>query len=617
MKRLLAALAVSAFALTLFGGVAAAAEGGAAVSPVARLPFPERGFVVDLPQDIDVRDGVTVTENGRPVRRLEVTPLSASGLRAGIVLALDASESMAGKPLEAALAAAREFVARRQPGQLIGLVLFDGDVRVLEAPTEDEGALQAALAVPPELSYGTRIHDGVDRSLDLLRQSRLSTGSIVVLSDGADLGSRKSLEAVVADAARQHVRVFTVGLRSGAFKADALRAMADGTGGRHAEARTSADLAGIYRTLGRRFAREYLIQYRSDAPAESRVDVRIAIGGMGTLHADYLAPTPSRIEPYQRSLLTRFLLSSASIFALALLGAALVAWAVMKIVQPQHTKLVERISEFSSPVIAFAQEPELDPVGWGERARYTRGWWARLDRDLEIARIAMPARTVVAWTLTATALAVFVLAIVSPIVALLGLLTPVISRTLIKRKLRKLREEFADQLPTNLQVLASALRAGHSFNGALDVVLENAQEPARSELGRIVREDRFGIPPEESIRTVAERMANRDLEQVALLAELQRTSGGNSAEVLDTVVDTIRERAEIRRLVRTLTAQGRMARWILTALPIVLAGFQAVMNPELMSVLFETRGGQIMLVVASLMVFAGSIFIQRIVDIDV
>ena len=67
-------------------------------------------------------------------------------------------------------------------------------------------------------------------------------------------------------------------------------------------------------------------------------------------------------------------------------------------------------------------------------------------------------------------------------------------------------------------------------------------------------------------------MANRDIEQVALLAELQRTSGGNSAEILDTVVGTIRERAEIRRLVGTLTAQGRMARWILTALPIFLTG---------------------------------------------
>ena len=112
-------------------------------------------------------------------------------------------------------------------------------------------------------------------------------------------------------------------------------------------------------------------------------------------------------------------------------------------------------------------------------------------------------------------------------------------------------------------------------------------------------------------------MANRDIEQVALLAELQRTSGGNSAEILDTVVGTIRERAEIRRLVLTLTAQGRMARWILTALPIVLTGFLWLVHPEVMANFFRSSNGQIALLVAALMVAAGSFVIQRIVDIDV
>ena len=112
-------------------------------------------------------------------------------------------------------------------------------------------------------------------------------------------------------------------------------------------------------------------------------------------------------------------------------------------------------------------------------------------------------------------------------------------------------------------------------------------------------------------------MANRDIEQVALLAELQRTSGGNSAEILDTVVGTIRERAEIRRLVATLTAQGRMARWILTALPIVLTGFLWLVHPDVMANFFGSSNGQIALLVAALMVAAGSILIQRIVDIDV
>jgi len=112
-------------------------------------------------------------------------------------------------------------------------------------------------------------------------------------------------------------------------------------------------------------------------------------------------------------------------------------------------------------------------------------------------------------------------------------------------------------------------------------------------------------------------MDNRDLEQVALVAELQRQSGGNMAEVLDRVVETIRSRTDLRRLVRTLTAQGRMARWILTSLPVFLALFLTLLNPHYMSPLFSSNGGQIALVFAGLSITAGSYVIKRIVDIKV
>jgi len=190
-----------------------------------------------------------------------------------------------------------------------------------------------------------------------------------------------------------------------------------------------------------------------------------------------------------------------------------------------------------------------------------------------------------------------------------------VARTIVRWKLRGLREEFADALPAALQVLASALRAGHSFSGALGVMVENTHEPARSELRRVAHDEQLGVAPEVAIRRMADRMANRDLEQVALLA--QRTSGGNSAEVLDTVVETIRERGELRRLILTLTAQGRMARWILTALPIGLAAFLWLMQPEIMNPFLESTLGQVALLVAALMVAAGSVLIQRIVDIEV
>jgi tight adherence protein B len=148
-------------------------------------------------------------------------------------------------------------------------------------------------------------------------------------------------------------------------------------------------------------------------------------------------------------------------------------------------------------------------------------------------------------------------------------------------------------------------------------MVDNADEPSQRELRRVLADDQLGLPVDEALRHVADRMTNRDLQQVALLSELQRTAGGNAAEVLDTVVETIRERADIRRLLRTLTAQGRMARWILTAIPVVVAAFLTLIQPDVMSPLYTTTGGHVALLIATLMVVAGSICIQRIVDIEV
>ena len=150
---------------------------------------------------------------------------------------------------------------------------------------------------------------------------------------------------------------------------------------------------------------------------------------------------------------------------------------------------------------------------------------------------------------------------------------------LLNRKLVALRRKFADQLPDNLEVLASALRAGHSLAGALSVVVSDAAEPSHREFRRVVSNDQLGIPLEEALEETVRRMANRDLEQVVLIASLQRRAGGDAAEVLDRVTETVRGRQEVRRLVRTLTAQGRLARWIVTILPLALFALLSSSTP--------------------------------------
>jgi len=112
-------------------------------------------------------------------------------------------------------------------------------------------------------------------------------------------------------------------------------------------------------------------------------------------------------------------------------------------------------------------------------------------------------------------------------------------------------------------------------------------------------------------------MKSRELEQVALVGALQRETGGNTAEVLDQVTDTIRERFELQRTVQTLTAQGRMSRWVLTALPLFLLLVITVINPSYMSVMYDSTGGRVVLVLSGISVICGSFVIKRIVNIKV
>ena len=612
-------LAGLAGALVLSGAGAAATTSEVQVVPVTRLPFPERGYVVSVPKAADLdANSIVVREDGLKVSGVRVDPLAGSGLRFGVVLALDASESMTGEPAAAAVRSARAFVSHRTDTQEIGIVAFNSRISVLRTPTRDGAALQRALAAPPRIAYGTHINDALMRSLRLLRQARLSAGSIVLLSDGQEVGSTIPLDRVLSAAKEQQVRIFTVGLRSKAFDPKPLEEVAEQTGGAFIEARSAAELVSIYDELGAQLAGEYLVRYRSAARPMSQVEVAIEVAGAGNAATTYVAPTPSRLPPYHRSFASKFLLSPGSPLVVSLFFGALVCLLLFLLARRPKTTVVDRVRTFATGPRTPRRELGIAEVLRGPvRNQKTRGWWERLERDLKLARMTVTPQQVVMMSLGGASAVVLLAAVLSmPVLGLLGLASPLLARTLIRRKLKAVRDEFAEQFPANLQVLASALRSGNSFNGALGVVVDNAHEPARSELAQVLQDDRLGVLPEVAIRKIARRMANRDVEQVALLAELQRTSGGNSAEVLDTVVATIRERADLRRLVMTLSAQGRMARWILTALPAVGAGIMWVIQPQVMVNFFTSGGGQVALVIAVTMVIAGSLVIQRIIDIE-
>jgi tight adherence protein B len=307
----------------------------------------------------------------------------------------------------------------------------------------------------------------------------------------------------------------------------------------------------------------------------------------------------------------------------ALLVSALVAAAAMLILRPQNHTLTRRMSEFvtlSRPEKAerSAQTRPESLLRHAEKPLENVGAWQRFKEELEISEVRMPAVQIVLWTVVGMVLAAWLIAVVTePIFAVFALWIPWAVRSALKRKLRKKREAFAEQLPDNLQVLSSALRSGHSLVGALSVVVEESPEPSRSEFRRVIADEQLGVPLEDALGVVVQRMDNNDLEQVALVAALQRKTGSSAAEVLDRVIETVRERFELRRLVNTLTAQGRLSRWIVSLLPPALMLVISLINPHYLDPLFRTPGGRLLLVVGAFLVIMGSLVIKRIVEIKV
>ncbi len=621
-------IATAVFALLAFplAALPASATNGIAISDAGSARFPDRAYVLSLPTGMYLDASRTeVRENGKLVSQVAIVPANAAAPgQFASVLVIDTSKSMRGGAIEDALAAARAFANHRSPAQQLAIVAFNSAAKVLIPFTADEARIDGALAVRPALAPGTHIYDAVMAAIQLLDEAGVAAGSVVVLSDGADTGSSPTPAEVAARAQGAHVRVFTVGLRSSRFDPEPLRGLADQAGGEYSEASSSKDLEPIFDALGLKLANEYLLRYRSEARADADVQVAVVVDGLeGVATIGYHTPSGAGAAdaPFHLSVGERFFGSEAGMVSAALFAALFVALAVAAILRPQTRTLRLRMAEFVTLAAADDVEPGGLPrpkVERAERSFERTRWWTRFKEELDLADIRTPPTYIVFGALAGTLFAAWVFyAIGGLLVAWVALAVPLAVRAAIQRKLERKRRKFADQLPDNLQVLSSALRAGHSLVGALSVVVEDCPEPSRAEFRRVIADEQLGIPLEDSFNVVATRMGSSELEQIALVAALQRETGGNTAEVLDRVAETIRGRFELKRLVSTLTAQGRMSRWVVSFLPVGLLLLITSISPAYMRPLYVNPVGRVLLVVAAVMIVAGSLVIRRIVDIKV
>jgi tight adherence protein B len=186
----------------------------------------------------------------------------------------------------------------------------------------------------------------------------------------------------------------------------------------------------------------------------------------------------------------------------------------------------------------------------------------------------------------------------------------------LRARINAARRRFEEDLPDLLQLLSSSLRSGLSLSAALDVVVADGRQPMVGEIRRVLSAARLGEPIEAGFAEVADRMKSQDFEWVALAIQIQKEVGGNLADILKTTADTVRQRAFLKRQVRTLSAEGRLSAYILMALPSAVGAFVTVLNPDYIRPLWTTAPGVLLSVGAIVAKTIGWFWMRATVRID-
>jgi tight adherence protein B len=523
-----------------------------------------------------------------------------------VILVVDTSGSMRGDPIAALKAAASQFIAQLGPNLRVAVVEFDTTPRVLAPVSEDRAA---ALAAVQGLDAGgnTALWDALITAADLVQDR---PAYVVALSDGEDNASGADREAAVAALAGAGAPLYALSLDTDVADRAALADVVDRVGGELFAAEDPAALAAMYDQVGSRLSN--LWQLRFTPSHTSPQPLVVALAGVDeAAPAVEVAPTTSAAAPTEAALRVPTVDGWARhglwLGPALLLAAAGFGWAL--VVRRDVPRL-----QLSAVTDDGGLRGRLVDVADRAIPASSR---SSLDRALEAADANLrPGELVVGVSGAALLMSLAGWAFLGIGGLALGVAAPLVARLEVSRRAKRRRTRFAEQLPDTLALLASSLRVGKAVPQALELVASDAPEPTAAEFRRVMIEARIGRDLVDALSRVSERTDSEDFAWVARAVEINRELGGDLAEVLDNVAETIRDRAQIARQVRSLSAEGRLSAWVLMGLPVGVAVLVSRLNPGYLDPLFTETTGRF-LVGGGLAMFAiGGLWVRRVVNLQ-
>ncbi|MEK6275727.1 MAG: type II secretion system F family protein [Actinomycetota bacterium] len=569
-----------------------------------------------------------LTENGRPV---QINAAQNLGRAKSVVVAIDHSQSMRGKPLANAVAAARAFIAAKPQADRVAVTTFATEPLFLTAfstnGSDADGALRSIHVDPVQ---GTTLYDGIVAAASQLDEEPLPARVIIVVTDGNETRSDASLNQAIAAARGVGASVYVVAIESPKFNPDPLKQLAAQTGGAYRGTSSSATLSQQYAAIAAELRRTWWLTYATSARPGDSATLRAYANGSGSHPSVLELPgnlgstsgeaNPSRLLPnvfYETVLGTQVM---ALISFLIVLLAATLALTTVKgsrlrkriaphIAETVELKKAKREGERLAAAAPLFRATETAFAHWK--------FWTRLERLVE--RSDLPLRTVeLVYLMVGSGLVGATLATVSaqPTMITLALMAAggAVPVGIVWFKATRRLKAFENQLPDVLITLAAALKAGHSFKQGLQTIVDEGTPPASKEFQRVLAEGQLGRPLDLALADMAERLGSKNFDFVITAVKIQQQVGGSLAGLIDMVADTVRQRQQFIRKVRGLTAMGRAGAYTLVALPFFIAIAITLLNPTYMEPLYHSHTGHMLIYSGLAMMAFGSLILKKIVS---
>jgi tight adherence protein B len=523
----------------------------------------------------------------------------------------------------------------------MGLVTFGFTAEVVQGLTDDPGTLNKKIdSIHGDPKAHTAMWDGVASASATLAGAPSLQHNMILVTDGSDDASSTSAAAARGDAVNSASTVFAIGItQEHQLDKGGLSALVRAAGGRLFIASQATSIAAAFDQVATALGNQYVTTYGSNAKS-GRNSLELNVGGT-TQRASF---TSGGVSAGAQNLKPQilpgtsgpsFLRNTSALFGgLLLFGIALgvAVYVVVQLIVNKRSGLDAMLSHYADTPTGGGTGIEGDAQGLAQGALLQRavaltegfakdrGFLEKVEDKLELADIPLRAAEVMLFYFVAIVV-ITLLALVLTQNIIVGLVVLAICMlagpALLDMRARQRQRKFTGQLPDMLNLLSGALRAGFSLMQAVDAVSQEIEDPMGKEMRRVVTEARLGRELEEALEDTAVRTGSADFAWAVMAIRIQREVGGNLAELLMTVAETMVQRERLRREVKSLTAEGRISAIVLGLLPPALAVVMYVINPGYMSPLFHEFVGQVALGVAIVMMIVGFLWMRQVIQIDV